>query len=121
MIVYRIESYDSLIKINRTGYFSKSLFHDNENLFALFYFKNFDEVIVQRKVDCEKFICRFEINTELYEICKDLTITTADAYYLKLEKYSNEEIIIKPSDIEVYNDGWINLNDFLSLNLPNKS
>ncbi|NUW27240.1 hypothetical protein HUX57_11285 [Arcobacter butzleri] len=114
MTVYRIESSKSLININRTGYFRKELCHDNKNLFALFYFTKLDEVFVQKSVDCEKFICKFEIDTEFYEICKDLTITTADAYYLNLENFSNEQIIIKPSDIQVYNCGWFSLEAFIS-------
>ena len=115
MTVYRIESYQSLININNTGYFRKNLCHDNRKLFALFYFTNLNQVFIQQKVDYQKFICKFEIDTNLYKICQDLTITTADAYYLDLKKFSNEQIIIEPLNIQVFNNKqWISLKDFIS-------
>ena len=114
MTVYRIESYQSLININNTGYFRKNLCHDNRNLFALFYFTNLEQVSIQREADSQKFICRFEIDTNLYEVCRDTTIPTADAYYLNLENFSNGQIIIEPTNIQVLKHQWVSLEDFIS-------
>lgn len=118
MTVYRIESYQSLININNTGYFRKNLCHDNRKLFALFYFTNLNQVFIQQKVDYQKFICKFEIDTNLYEVCRDTTIPTeiADAYYLNLENFTNEQIIIEPTNIQVLNNNnqWTSLEDFIS-------
>ena len=118
MTAYRIESYESLININETGYFRKNLCHDNRNLFALFYFTNLEQVSIQREADSQKFICRFEIDTNLYKVCNDTTIPTeiADAYYLNLENFSNGQIIIEPTNIQVLNNNnqWTSLEDFIS-------